>query len=251
MNIIRLHTLFKKECMRFFRVYHQTILSPVVNALIFYLIFTVAFAGRSKGFDGTPFNLIVATGLIAMSALQAAYFNTQSTISIAKMLGFIKDYTIAPLTTIEMYIAMVISSVVRAMCVASITFCIMMFFVSFPVHSVFISLYYIILGTILFASIGVFIGFIAQDFDKAHAYTAYIVTPLTMLSGTFYSASILPEPWKAIVLFNPVFYIIDGFRFGMTGIGEGHSLTGAVMILSTVVFFGIIGVFALKKGTTD
>ena len=250
MNCIRIQTLLKRECMRFFRVYNQTILSPVINALIFYLIFTVAFAGRAKGFDDVSYNLVVGTGLIAMSILQASYYNTQSTISIAKMLGFIKDYTIAPLKTSEIFIAMIMASIIRAFCVGIITLVTLLFFVKFPVHNIYILFYYITAGIILFASIGVIVGFISPDFDKAHAYTSYIVTPLTMLSGTFYSANSLPDPWKQIVLFNPVFYIIDGFRFGITGIGH-NNWYGFFSILLLVIFTSIIAGFMLEKGLSD
>lgn len=240
-------TLCKRECIRFLRVYNQTILSPVVNALIFYLIFTVAFAGRGGGFEGISYNEIVATGLIAMSVLQASYFNTQSTISIARMLGFIKDYTIAPLTTLEIFTAMVISSVVRAMCVGVLTAVALFFLYQFPLHNVLIALYYLLVGAVFFAEIGIMIGFASQDFDKAHAYTAYIVTPLTMLSGTFYSAYSLPQPWQNTVLFNPVFYIIDGFRYGITGVGN-FNVFGMFAVFALTIICGFVSISMLKRG---
>ena len=250
MNFIRVSTLFQRECMRFLRVYNQTILSPIINALIFYLIFTVAFAGRTKGFDGVSYNAIVATGLVAMSALQAAYFNTQSTISIARMLGFIKDYTIAPLTMPEVFLAMIGASVVRAFCVGFVTFVALSFFVEFASYNIMASLMYMLLGIILFATIGVVVGFISQDCDKAHAYTSYIVTPLTMLSGTFYSAESLPMPWWHIVIYNPVFHIIDGFRSGLIGGGSSSWVEFAVLVILLIAFC-FLAVRFLKKGLED
>lgn len=250
MNYVRVSTLIRRECIRFFRVYNQTILSPVINALIFYLIFTVAFSSKMENISNAPHNIIIAIGLVAMSILQAAYYNTQSTISIARMLGFIRDYTITPLKISEIFIGMVISSLVRAFCVGSLTFVILLFFIDIQVQSygIVISLYYITLGAVLFASIGIIVGFISQDFDKAHAYTSYIITPLTMLSGTFYSATSLPYTWQNVVLANPIFYVIDGFRYGLTGIGENHSHFISMFGITTIVI--LVSVFAfliLKK----
>lgn len=251
MNIIRVKTLFTRECMRFLRVYNQTVLSPIINALIFFMIFTVAFAGRAKGFDGISYEVIVGTGLVAMSALQAAYFNTQSTISIARMLGFIKDYTIAPLTMAEIFTAMIAAAVVRAFCVGIVTFTVLAFFVDFSMGNLGFALFYIFIGAMLFAAIGVVVGFVSPDFDKAHAYTSYIVTPLTMLSGTFYAAESLPMPWRNVVLYNPVFYVINGFRSGFTGESTNSSWTSLLVLIFLLVVFCILAVNFLKKGLRD
>ncbi len=241
--------------MRFLKVYNQTILSPVINALVFFVIFTVAFGGRSNAegtsFDGISYGMIVATGLIAMSALQAAYQNTQATITVAKMLGFIRDYTIAPLTNAEIILAMIVSSLIRALLVAFITLIAILPFVDFHIHNIFLALYYITAGSLIFAFVGILVGFAASDFDKAHAYTSYIITPLTMLSGTFYSIASLPDAWQKVIFLNPVFYIIEGFRFGMTGIGNdngGHHWFGFFMIFALIPIFGIWAMITLRKG---
>jgi ABC-2 type transport system permease protein len=120
MNKIRFYSLLKKECVRFLKVYNQTIISPVINALIFFLIFTTAFGNSAAG--GASYTAIVATGLIIMSALQGAYQNTQATITVAKLLGFIKDYTMTPLTNGEIITAMTLASVIRALIVAIVTY---------------------------------------------------------------------------------------------------------------------------------
>lgn len=246
-SYIRFSTLFCKECMRFFKVYNQTVLSPVVNALIFFAIFTLAFGNKSASYNTVEYKIIVATGLIAMSCLQGAYQNTQATITVAKMLGFVKDYTITPLTRTEIILAMVLSALVRSLIVGSVTFIALLFFVNFTCYNIFYVLYYIICGSIIFAFVGILVGFTASDFDKAHAYTSYIITPLTMLSGTFYSTSSLPEVWQNIVFLNPVFYIIEGFRFGMTGFGN-HSLFGFIMVLILIPIFGIWAMVTLRRG---
>ncbi len=245
MNSIRLSTLLKKECVRFLKVYNQTIISPVINALIFFAIFTTAFKSSSVG--SGSYSAIVATGLIIMSALQAAYQNTQATITVAKLMGFIKDYTMTPLTNAEIIIAMTLASLIRALIVAAITYIAIMPFVVIHPHSIWISLYYLCVGSVVFSFVGILIGFACSDFDKAHAYTSYIITPLTMLSGTFYSITSMPPAWQKFVLLNPVFYIIEGFRFGMTGVGGDH-IYGALAIFALIPIFGIWATKSIRKG---
>lgn len=245
MNKIRFYSLLKKECVRFLKVYNQTIISPVINALIFFLIFTTAFGGSSAG--GASYTAIVATGLIIMSALQGAYQNTQATITVAKLLGFIKDYTMTPLTNAEIIIAMTLASVIRALLVAVVTYIALMPFIVINPHNVWIAIYYISVGSIVFSFVGILIGFASSDFDKAHAYTSYIITPLTMLSGTFYSVTSLSPAWQKFVFLNPVFYIIEGFRFGMMGIGDGN-LYGGLMILALIPIFGFWAMKSITKG---
>ena len=244
MNSIRLFTLLKKECVRFLKVYNQTIISPVINALIFFVIFTTAFGGSVSG---ASYTVIVATGLIAMSALQAAYQNTQATITVAKLLGFIKDYTMTPLTNAEIIIAMTLASLIRALIVAVVTYIALMPFVIIHPHNIWIALYYLCVGSIVFSFVGILIGFACSDFDKAHAYTSYIITPLTMLSGTFYSITLLSPSWQKIVLLNPVFYIIEGFRFGMTGVGGNH-IYGGLTLFALLPIFGVWAVRSTQKG---
>lgn len=245
MNKIRFYSLLKKECVRFLKVYNQTIISPVINALIFFAIFTTAFKSASTG--GESYTAIVATGLIIMSALQAAYQNTQATITVAKLLGFIKDYTMTPLTNAEIIIAMTLASLIRALIVAVVTYIALMPFVIIQPHNIWIALYYMCIGSIVFAFVGILIGFACSDFDKAHAYTSYIITPLTMLSGTFYSVTLLSPTWQKFVFLNPVFYIIEGFRFGMTGVGDGNFYGGA-MLFMLVPIFGIWAMKSIRKG---
>lgn len=244
MNSIRLSTLLKKECVRFLKVYNQTIISPVINALIFFVIFTTAFGGSVSG---ASYTTIVATGLIAMSALQAAYQNTQATITVAKLMGFIKDYTMTPLTNSEIIIAMTLASVIRALIVAASTYIALIPLVAIHPHNIWIALYYICVGSVIFSFVGILIGFACSDFDKAHAYTSYIITPLTMLSGTFYSITSMPPAWQKFVLLNPVFYIIEGFRFGMTGVGGDH-IYGALAIFALIPIFGVWAAKSIRKG---
>lgn len=241
MNIIRIITLFKKECLRFLRVYNQTIISPVVNNIILFTIFTFAF-GRGNGSES--YKTTVAIGMAIMSALQASYMNTQSTITVAKVLGFIKDYTITPLKNSEIIVALCLAGCLRGIFVAIFTLLSFVFFCDIPIGNLFLAFYYLVVGMVIFCFLGVIIGFSSPDFDKAQAYSSYIIVPLTMLSGTFYSIDALPQFWQKVILFNPVFYIIDGFRNGILGISGNEY--GAVIILTCVPLCLIVAVYFLK-----
>ena len=244
MNIIRVKTLFQKECLRFLRVYNQTIISPVINGIMLFIIFTFAF-GRGAGNEN--YKTTVAIGMTIMLAIQASYLNTQSTITVAKVLGFIKDYTITPLTNTEIIIAFCFASCLRGLIVGFLTFCSFVFFCHMPFVNILQISYYFIIGMLIFAFLGIIIGFSSADFEKSQAYYSYIVGPLTMLSGTFYSIENLPEFWQKVILFNPVFYIIDGFRNGVLGIDGEHDLVGFLVIGLCVPVLLKIAAHFLKK----
>lgn len=243
MNFTRATTLLTKECLRFFRVYNQTIVSPIINAIIFFIIFTFAF-GHGEG--AQSYKLTVAVGIVMMTSLQAAYYNTQSTITVAKVLGFIRDYAISPLKTSEILTALCLAAYLRAVIVGILTFASLALFLDLSFKNILIASYYFTAGTVIFAMLGIIIGFASQDFDKAQAYSSYIIVPLTMLSGTFYSIESLPKSWQTIVLFNPVFYIIDGFKGGIIGTSTHNALGFVITTISLPAFLFIANYF-LKK----
>ena len=243
MNIIRVTTLLQKECLRFLRVYNQTIISPVVNGVILFIIFTFAFA-RDGGDE--HYKTTVAIGMTIMIVLQASYLNTQSTITVSKVLGFIKDYTITPLTKTEIMLAFCLAGCLRGIIVGALTFGSFAFFCEMPCANIFIIAYYFIIGMILFAILGIIIGFSSPDFDKSQAYYSYIIAPLTMLSGTFYSIDNLPPLWQKVILFNPVFYIIEGFRNGILGVSGKHEFLGFAVTALCVPVLLLIAVHCLK-----
>jgi ABC-2 type transport system permease protein len=246
MNLIIIKTLYIKEIRRFMKVCNQTVISPVVNALLFYNIFTLAFH-KAQLPGAVSYNLIISTGLIMMSMLQNAYANTSSSISMAKVLGFITDYIVPPVSKLELLIAFCLGAITRGVLVGICVYLAFLPFVSIPLASPILLVVYVILSLLCFSLLGVIFGSISNNFDKAHAFQSYIVTPLTFLSGTFYSPANLPIFWQNIIKINPVYYMIDGFRFAITGRTDGNIAFGLCVISLTVAVLSIVTLFVMNK----
>lgn len=235
-NWIGLRTLIKREIERFTSVYLQTIIAPIITTLLFYAIFALAFGGVARSISGVPFLHFLAPGLIMMTMVQNAFANTSSSMIIAKLNGSIFDLLMPPLSYVEFMAGFLIGGLARGLCVGVATGLAMAVFVPISIHSIGLIILYAILGNILLSALGLVAGVWAEKFDHIAAVTNFIVTPLTFLSGTFYSVDSLPEFWHGLALYNPFFYMIDGFRYSFIGQADGDILTGILVLMGVNVF---------------
>ncbi len=240
--------LFKKETLRFLKVYHQTILSPVINALLLLAIFSLAIGDRLKDINDIDFKVFMAPGLIIMAAMQNAFANTSSSFVMGKVLGHIIDYLIPPISSNEILVAMVSGAALRGIMVGIAAFCAIYIFVPMSFHDFGYAVFCLIFATMFLGLLGMLCGIVSETFDHMSAITSYLITPLTFLSGTFYSVHNLPEFWQKIAYCNPFFYMIDGFRYGLTGYMDGNKETGIIVMLSVNIILWIIISAMLKRG---
>lgn len=248
MNAVGLYTLIKREVDRFVSVYLQTIVAPVVTTLLFYTIFALAFGGIAREVNGVPFLEFLAPGLIMMGMVQNAFANTSSSMVISKIQGNIVDILLPPLSAFELYIGFTIGAVLRGLVVGVVTGIVMNFFVPLNIASLGLVIIYAVLGTMLLGSLGLAAGIWSDKFDHIAAVTNFIVTPLTFLSGTFYSVEQLPEMWRAIAHYNPFFYMIDGFRSGFIGQGDGDPILGIAVLVVINVVLAALTLLMLARG---
>ncbi|MGB0720155.1 MAG: ABC transporter permease [Bdellovibrionales bacterium] len=240
LNWVGLWTLVKREVGRFLTVYMQTIIAPVVTTLLFYTVFALAFDGIQREIAGIPFMAFLAPGLIIMTMVQNAFANTSSSVVISKVQGNIVDILLPPLSGFELYLGFVIGAVVRGLCVGLATVLVMAVFVPIAINNIWIVLGVGFLGTLAMGSLGLAAGIWSEKFDHIAAVTNFIVTPLTFLSGTFYSVEQLPQMWRVIAHYNPFFFMIDGFRHGFIGIGDSHLAVGfAVLIVINLALMAL------------
>jgi len=247
-NYIGLLTLVKREVGRFLKVYSQTIIAPVVTTLLFYTVFALAFGGIARQVGDVPFLQFLAPGLIMMTMAQNAFANTSSSLIIGKIQGNIIDTLMPPLSALEVFIGFLAGGVLRGLCVGFVAVLIIGLFAHLPISSIGLIVTYAVLGNMMMATMGIIAGVWADKFDHIAAFTNFFVTPLTFLSGTFYSIDILPEPWHVMALYNPFYYMIDGFRSGFIGHADEFAMTGIVFLLVTdLVLMGLTYVM-LKSG---
>lgn len=226
-------TLTKKEVWRFTKVWNQTILAPVITTLLFLAVLSLALGRKQEMVEGVTFDRFVAPGLIMMAIVQNAFANSSSSLILSKVQGVIIDLLMPPFKGFEIVIALVTGGVVRGTLVGLVVAAAIYLFVEPTLHSFSLMLFYVIASSMMLASLGVLGGIIAQSFDQMAAMTNYIITPLSFLSGTFYSIHRLPEFWQHVSHLNPFFYMIDGFRYALIGHADGDILTGIIALSLT------------------
>ncbi len=249
-----LWTLYVKEVRRFFKVQLQTIWAPAVTTLLFLVVFTVALGGggRTVTLDGTaiPFANFLAPGLIVMGMLQNAFANASFSLLVGKIQGTIVDYLMPPLSTGELLAALCGGAVTRAFCVGAAVWLAMALWPGVqvaPAHFWAI-LWFGFLGALFLALMGVMTSIWAEKFDHAAAVTNFVVAPLALLSGTFYSVDRLSPTFQAISHANPFFYIISGFRYGFLGVADSPILVGSAVILALDIALALACYALLRSG---
>ena len=247
-NWLGLWTLTEKEVRRFLKVYFQTIIAPVVTTLLFLAIFVLAIGRATMQVAGVPFADFLAPGLIMMAMTQNAFANTSSSLIIAKVQGNIVDCLMPPLSPLELTLAFALGGVVRGLVVGIAVGAAMAVFVpiSFP-HPLLI-VYHGLMATLMLSLLGMIGGIWADKFDHMAAVTNFIITPLSFLSGTFYSIDRLPDEFRLFALANPFFYMIDGFRYGFIGHADGSLALGAAVVGLTNLFLAFVTYRMFKTG---
>ncbi|MBV6631536.1 MAG: ABC transporter permease [Alphaproteobacteria bacterium] len=247
-NWIGFWTLYAKEVKRFIKVYLQTILAPVITTLLFYTVFALALDAGNRSVAGVPFLEFLAPGLIMMGITQNAFANTSSTVIIAKVQGNIVDVLLPPLSSLELAMGWILGGVTRGIVVGLFIYISLVIFVGIPIHNPGLILFHAISGSLLLSTLGVIGGIWSDKFDHIAAVTNFIVTPLTFLSGTFYSIERLPSEWQFMAHLNPVFYMIDGFRAGFIGHADGDLTTGIIVGVVTNAVLLVLALRMLQSG---
>lgn len=248
-NWLGMTTLYRRELWRFMKVWNQTLLAPVITTLIWLAILALALGGnRGGGVEAMPFNEFIAPGLIMMSIMQNAFANTSSSLMLSKIQGTIVDVLMPPLTADEITAAYIAGGVTRGVMVGITVAVAIAVFVPIALPHPALAMLYVLLASILLSLLGLLGGLWAQGFDQMSAVTNYIITPLSFLSGTFYSVNVLPGMWHVICYYNPFFYVIDGFRYALTGYHDGSLAVGLTVICAMNVALWLAVRHMIKTG---
>jgi ABC-2 type transport system permease protein len=245
-----LATLYVKEVRRFFKVQLQTIWAPAVTTLLFLVIFTVALGRSGRVVMGFAFADFLAPGLIVMGMLQNAFANSSFSLLVGKVQGTIVDYLMPPLSTGELMLGMAGASVTRAVLVGLAVWAAMLAWPGVhvvPSH-VWAVIWFGLMGSLMLSFLGLITSIWAEKFDHAAAVGNFVVAPLSLLSGTFYSIQTLSPLFRAISHANPFFYVISGFRFGFLGIADSPVWFGALLLLAINLVLGAICYAMLRTG---
>ena len=238
-NWIGAYNLYLKEINRFLIVWAQTLLSPLISSLLFLSVLSLAIGNERGDVLGFPFISFLAPGLIAMSVIQQSFSHSSSSLMIGKIQGNIIDTLLAPLSAAEVTLAIIFAAITRSIIITIISIIVFSLIVKIHIYSIFYIFIFAFLGSFILGAVGFIAGLWAEKFDHMATVTNFIITPLSFLSGVFYSVDRLPSFFQSISKVNPFFYMIDGFRFGFLGISDGSINFGLIYlsVLSVVVWF--------------
>ncbi len=227
-NWFGLRTLYVREVRRFFKVGMQTLAAPVVTALLYMLVFVVA-VGGGRPVHGVDYGTFVAPGLVMMQILGNAFANSSSSLLQAKFNGLMGDFMTPPLSPTEHVIGFGMGAATRGIFVGAIALAAVLPFARLPIAQPWAVAYFGLGAALIMGFIGIMAGLWSEKFDHMAAVTNFVIMPMTFLSGTFYLVERLPEPFRTFSHFNPIFYLIDGFRYGFIGQAEGNLAVGAAL----------------------
>ncbi len=241
-------TLYLREVRRFMKIPGQTVVAPAVTTLLFLAVFALALGRAVTTVGGVPFLEFLAPGLIMMAILQNAFANSSSSLIIAKVQGNIVDTLMPPLSTLDLMAGLVLGAISRGLVVGLFILIVMVVIVGISPQHLWAVVFYGLAGAAMMGLAGTLVGIWAEKFDQIAALTNFFITPLTFLSGTFYSIERLPESLQFLALFNPFFYAIDGFRYGFTGHADSSLALGAAVLTATVGALAVACYIILKRG---
>jgi|TARA_Y100000746_G_scaffold217746_1_gene213757 ABC-2 type transport system permease protein len=247
-NYVGLVALWYRECSRFFIVWAQTLLSPLVSSLLFLSVLTLALGNDRGDVLGYSFITFLAPGLIIQSMILQSFSHSVSSFMISKMQGNLVDILYAPLSSFEVSFAIIMAAVTRSILIGFISIVVFIFIVELPIKNIFYILYAAFFGSFFIGSLGFITGLWATKFDHTATVTNFILQPLSFLSGVFYTIDRLPEFFQSISSVNPFFHIINIFRYGFLGKSDGDMSFGMIYIPFLALVGWLVAFYLYKKG---
>lgn len=234
------YTLLRKEIRRYLIMAPQTLLAPLITVCLYLLVFGVSLGRRiSLGTEVSYLDFVIP-GLILMGAINNTFANISSSLFLSKYLGNIADILVAPISAMQFLMAYTLAAMTRGLLVSALIYGVSLFFSQTPWQSPFLGFFILFLASFIFAQIGVIASLTSASFDTLSMYTNFLLLPLIYLGGLFYPVSNLPAPWSTLSKFNPLYYLIEGFRSAMLGATElsiGSAIFGATIV--ALILFSI------------
>ena len=247
-NWVGAYNLYVKEVNRFIIVWAQTLLSPLISSLLFLSVLSLAIGNERGNVLGFPFISFLAPGLIAMSIIQQGFSHSSSSLMIGKIQGNIIDTLLAPLSAAEVTLAIILAAVTRSIIITIISIVVFSLIIEMYIYNIFFIFIFAFLGSFILGALGFMAGLWAEKFDHMATVTNFVITPLSFLSGVFYSVERLPNVFQSISKFNPFFYMIDGFRYGFLGASDGSINLGLIYLTILSIIMWLMTYYLFKIG---
>jgi ABC-2 type transport system permease protein len=242
------YTLFYKEWLRFCKVSVQTVLAPILTALLYLLVFAHTLRTHVEVYPGVEYTAFLVPGLAMMAVLQNAFANSSSSLMQSKMTGNIVFVLLPPLSHREFFLAYLLAAMARGLVVGAGVFVASLWFVDVPLAHPFWAFAHAVCGSGVMAALGVIAGIQSDKVDQLAAFQNFIILPLTFLSGVFYSIHSLPAFWQAFSHVNPIFYMIDGFRYGFFGQADVSPWLSLAIVASSFLALSLLTLYLIRSG---
>jgi len=247
-NWVGLWTLTSREIGRFFSVYRQTILPGLISSVLYILIFGFTLEQRISEIQGVSYTWFILPGLIIMNTLTNATSNTASSILQMKLLQQLPDLLIAPLSGFEIALAYIIGGTIRGLVNGTLVLFIGIIMIDLPVIDPIKTIFYILLVSWAFSSMGLVLGQLSESWDQLSTMQNFILTPLSFLGGIFYSITMLPIWAQKLSFFNPIYYMINGIRYTILGINSSNISISFIMAFILTIIFSLSAIFLMQSG---
>ncbi len=241
-------TLLYKETLRFWKVSMQTVFAPVVTTVLYLMIFSHVLSGRVEAFPGIAYSAFLVPGLAMMAALQNAFANTSSSMIQSKMTGNLVFILLPPLSPAEIVGAYVLAAMARGFLCGAAVLLVGAWFAPLPLAHPVAVIGFAMLGSAALGALGLVAGICSDKIDQLSAFQHFVVVPLTFLAGVFYSVQTLPPFWQAASHLNPVFYMVDGFRWGFFGVADVSPWLSFAVVSACVAAITGWAMLLLKSG---
>ena len=234
MNWHGIHAIYRFEMARWSRTLWQSLITPVITTALYFVVFGSALGGRMTAMDGVSFGSFIVPGLTLLSVFMQSIFNASFGIYFPKFVGTIYELLSAPLSSFEAVFAYVGAAVTKSVILALVTLATAILFVDVRVDHPLLMLVFLLAITTGFCLFGFAIGVWARNFEQLQIIPMLIITPLTFLGGAFYSVNALGEPWRTVTLFNPIVYLVSGYRWSFYSVSDVPVWTSAAVMVAII-----------------
>ena len=248
MNMLAMKAIYASEMKRFFRTIAQSLVSPVISTVLYFVVFGAAIGGRIESGDGIQYGAFIVPGLVMLTVLQQSISNASFGIYFPRFTGTIFELFAAPISYLEIVVGFVGAAATKSLIVAAIILATAAFFVDLDIAHPFWAFGFLVLTALSFSLLGFIIGIWAKNFEQLQIVPLLVVTPLVFLGGAFYSASMLPGFWQVAVKFNPVLYLISGFRWSFFEVADVPVAVSLAAITGFLVFCLAVIAWIFKTG---
>ena len=222
-NWVGFRTLVRREILRFFVVFTQTLVPPLISSALFIFVFGFSI-GRNLNIlvSGVPYLQFMVPGLVMMYLIESSYTNTSSSLFISRWHNMIQELLLSPLSYFEMVLGLLAGGIVRGLLVGTGVYAVSLCFTQFAFHNYFIVIYFFITVTVIFSCLGLIVGLWAEGFEKLSVWSTFVISPLVYFGGVFHSLEMVPGPLRLLTKLNPIFYLVNGLRDGMLGVSDAN-----------------------------